>query len=134
CAECQRDRADRVGRVAYRGQLLVHDALGDHAAAVTAERFGEQRAGEPGLPDQLEVRPGHLAQEAPPLRAGLVLCLDLLDAPMGRGRLRQDLALGERPRLLHQLELGRRVEEGLPGEMARKRSASTVMVASCSEW
>jgi len=81
----------------------------------TAERFGEQRAGEPGLPDQLEVRPGHLAQEAPPLRAGLVLCLDLLDAPMGRGRLRQDLALGERPRLLHQLELGRRVEEGLPG-------------------
>src|SRR5207253_630402 len=111
-SERERDRSDRVARVPGRRQLLVYDALGHHAAPVAAVLFGEERPGEPRLAELLEIGPGDGSEL---LAAGspLVARLDLLDLLVGGCGAREDLALGERAALAHDLALGRGAERRL---------------------
>jgi hypothetical protein len=96
-----------------RGQLLVHDALGCDAARVTAVLDGIESARHAGFAELLQIALRDVTEPLPPLLA-VDLVLDLLHAPMDRRRMRQELLLGERARLVHQLPLFARVEERLP--------------------
>ena len=120
--ERQRYGADGVAGVPGGRQLLVDDALGEHATAVAAVLLGEERAREAGLAEALQVVAGNGA-ELLAARLALVARLDLLDLGVGGGRARQDLPLGEGAALVHDLALGGGVEEGLPVVDATSRPA-----------
>src|SRR5712691_5569580 len=111
--ERQRYRADGVAGVSGGRQLLVDDALGEHAAAVAAVLLGEERAGEASLTEEPEIVAGNGA-ELLAAHLAVVARLDLFDLGVGGGGERQDLPLGEGAALVHDLALGVGIDECLP--------------------